>query len=137
MTEKLLVTDTHPLIYYFCDGGKRLSAKAKQAFEEAVANQSTAIFVPAPVLWEMSMLLEENDIRLAKPFAEWVDALFQYSMINPVSFDEDTVKVFHNLRYHTDPFDRAIVATALQMDLPLISSDRKMHELKPCRLFWD
>lgn len=137
MTEKLLVTDTHPLIYFFTDGGKRLSAKAKKVFAEAVANQTTAIFVPAAVLWEMSMLVEDNDIRLAKPFAEWVDDLFRYPMFNPVAFDENTVKIFHEVRYHTDPFDRAIVAAALQMDLPLISNDGKMHKHKPCALFWD
>lgn len=137
MTDKLLVTDTHPLIYYFCDGGRKLSAKVKQAFEEAVSNRPTAIFVPAPVLWEMSMLVEDNDIRLARPFAEWVDDLFRYPMFNPVAFDESTVKVFHDVRYHNDPFDRAIVATALQMELPLMSADSKMHERTPCQLFWD
>jgi PIN domain nuclease of toxin-antitoxin system len=57
-------------------------------------------------------------------------------MFNPVAFDENTVKVFHDVRYHTDPFDRAIVATALQMELPLISNDGKMHENNPCQLYW-
>ncbi len=137
MTEKLLVTDTHPLIYYFCDGGRRLSEKSRQAFEEAVANEQTAIFVPAPVLWEMSMLVEDNAIELSRPFAEWVDELFRYPMFNPLAFDENTVKIFHDLRYHADPFDRAIAATALQMELPLISNDGKMHKHKPCQLFWD
>jgi len=134
--EKLLVTDTHPIIYFFCDGGRRLSKKAKQAFEEATANARTAIFVPSPVIWELSMLVQNDDIQIDKPFSEWIDELFQYPAINPLSFDETTVKLLHDLRYHTDPFDRAIVASAIQIGLPLITNDQKMHSHTPCKLFW-
>jgi PIN domain nuclease of toxin-antitoxin system len=137
VTEKLLVTDTHPLIYFFCDGGKRLGKKAKQAFKDAVANNPTVIFVPAPALWEMSMLVESGDIKLGSPFSEWVDNLFAYPMISPWPFDHETVKLFHDVRFHSDPFDRAIVACAQQLGVPLISNDGKMHESKPCELLWD
>ena len=134
---KLLVTDTHPLIYFFCDGGRRLSKKAKQAFERATTSAQTSIFVPAPVIWELSMLVQNEDIEIDKPFSDWIDELFQYPTINPLSFDETTVKLLHDLRYHTDPFDRAIVASAIQIGLPLITNDQKMHSHIPCELFWD
>jgi len=137
VTEKLLVTDTHPVVYFFCDGGRRLSKKARKAFENAVTNNQTAIFVPAAVLWEMSMLVENNDISVNMPFDEWVDTLFSYPSINVWPFDHETVKVLHNVRYHSDPFDRAIVASALQLGLPLVSNDSKMHEANPCALYWD
>ncbi|MBK7750589.1 MAG: type II toxin-antitoxin system VapC family toxin [Candidatus Obscuribacter sp.] len=136
MTEKLLVTDTHPVIYFFCDGGRRLSKKALTAFREAVSGTKTVLFVPVPVLWELSILVENGDIELDMAFSDWIDNLFRYPAINPLPFDVDIVKVFHDVRFHNDPFDRA-PATALQMDLPLISNDQKMHEHKPCKLFWD
>jgi PIN domain nuclease of toxin-antitoxin system len=135
--EKLLVTDTHPIIYFFCDAGRRLSKRARQAFEEATANAQTSIFVPSPVLWELSLLVQNDDIQIDKPFSEWIDELFQYPAINPSSFDETTVKLFHDVRYHTDPFDKAIVACALQLELPLITNDGMIHRHKPCKLFWD
>jgi PIN domain nuclease of toxin-antitoxin system len=135
--ERLLVTDTHPIIFFFCDGGRRLSRRAARAFEEAVTNAQTSIFVPVPVLWELSMLVEAGAIEIDKPFSEWIDDLFRYPAINPLSFDETTVKMLHDVRYHTDPFDRAIVATAIQMGLPLITNDRQMHAHTPCELFWD
>ncbi len=137
ISEKLLVTDTHPIIYFFCDGGKRLSAKARKSFEEATTNAQTSIFVPAPALWELSLLVQNDDIQLEKPFSEWIDELFRYSAINPLSFDESTVKLMHDVRYHTDPFDRAIVASAIQIDLPLITNDGMIHRHSPCKLFWD
>ncbi len=137
MTERLLVTDTHPLIFFFCDGGKRLGAKALRAYTESVTNQQTSIFVPVPVLWELAMLVEDNQIKLSKSFSEWVDALFTYPAINPCPFDVDTIKEFYGLNYHHDPFDRAIVASARQMELPLITNDGKIHKHKPCELYWD
>lgn len=137
MTAEFLVTDTHPLIYYFCGNRAKLSRKANDAFDAATSNKTTSIYVPAPALWEMAMLVESNAITLTKSFSEWVDELFLYAAIIPEPFDLDTVKHLYGLNYHTDPFDRAIVATALQLDLPLISNDSKMHEHKPCQLYWD
>ena len=137
MKESLLVTDTHPLIYFFCDGGRRLTKKARKAFENAVSNNHTAIFVPAPVIWELSMLIEDNAVTLSEPFDQWLDQLFSYPAINAWPFDEGTVKIVHKLRFHIDPFDRAIVASALQLDLPLISNDGAIHDAKPCMLYWE
>jgi PIN domain nuclease of toxin-antitoxin system len=137
VSAEFLVTDTHPLIYYFCGNQKKLSKKASKAFATAVASKTTSIYVPTPVLWELAMLVESNSITLSKPFSEWVDELFMYPAIIPAPFEVETVKHLYGLNYHTDPFDRAIVATALQLELPLISNDGKMHEHKPCYLYWD
>ena len=137
MTAEFLVTDTHPLIYYFCGNRKKLSRKASEAFDVAVSSKSTSIYVPTPVLWELALLVENAAIRLTMPFSDWVDELFTYPAIIPASFEVETVKHFHGLKYHNDPFDRAIVATALHLELPLISNDGKMHEHKPCDLYWD
>ncbi len=83
------------------------------------------------------MLFEEDDIQIDMPFSQWIDELFQYPTINPLPFDEATVKLVHHVSYHTDPFDRSIVASALQVGLPLITKDKKMHNHAPCELFWD
>ncbi len=137
MNAEFLVTDTHPLIYYFCGNKAKLSTKASQAFDAAVDSKKTSIYVPTPVLWELAMLIESDSVKLTKPFAKWVDELFMYPAFIPAPFEVDTVKHFFGLTYHTDPFDRAIVATALQLELPLISNDGKMHEHHPCDLYWD
>ncbi len=132
-----LVTDTHPLIHFFVGDGRKLSKKVRAAFEDATCGRGTLIFVPAPVLWELSMLVENNAIKLDRPFSAWSAALFDYPLINFAPLDFETVKTVHNLRFHTDPFDRAIVATALVLGLPLISNDGVMHDKKPCELYWD
>lgn len=132
-----LVTDTHPLLHYFCGTQKKLSKKVKRAFDDATSNQTTTIYVPSVVVWEISMLVENADIRLSIPFEDWIRELFEYPMIMPHSFDENTAVFCHQLRFHADPFDKAIVAAAIQLGLPLITNDGIMHREEPCKLFWD
>lgn len=134
---RLFVTDTHPLIHYFCDGGRRLSKRVKKVFEDATTSGRTGIFVPAAVSLELSMLIEDGAVEINMPFSHWMDALFSHATINPLALDLDLVKIFNSVNYHNDPFDRAIVASAISMELPLITNDRKMHKFKPCELFWD
>ena len=134
--EKLLVSDTHPIIYFFCDGGKRLSKKADEHLKKPRQMLKQEFLYRHQYFGKLSLLVQNGDIEIGKPFSEWIDELFQYRTINPLAFDETTVKIFHDLRYHADPFDRAIVASAIQIGLPLITNDRMMHRHTPCELFW-
>lgn len=135
---RALVTDTHPLLHYFFNGGRKLSRKAKEAFVGAVENRSRIIYVPSHVIWEISMLVENNDIALSALFPDWIAALFNNNpMLLAHPFDTDTVVYCHGLKFNTDPFDRAIVASALQLGLPLITNDSIMHNKRPCTLYWD
>lgn len=137
MKNGLFVTDTHPLIYYFCGKQNRLGKKALKIFREAADLGSSSIFVPTAVLWELSILAQSGGIALRMPFSAWLDLLFQNRTFNPAPFEIETLKIFHDLRFHSDPFDRAVVSTALHMDLPLITNDSLMHAELPCELVWD
>lgn len=131
------VTDTHPLIRYFCGNKSKLSRKVQRVFDDAVLKKTKAIYVPATVLWEMSLLIKDGEIRLSLPFDDWITALFKNPMVISLPFDEQTAVHYHSLSFGTDPFDRAIAASAIQLQLPLITNDSVIHEHKPCDLFWD
>lgn len=138
MSPEALVTDTHPLVYYFCTGKRRLSSKAVQAFEDATVNKTCTLYVPAVTLWEISILNEGGRVRLSLPFGAWVDTLFSmHPTIIPVPLDEHTVTELDGLNFTNDLFDRAIVATAREIGLPLLTNDRAIHAAKPCALYWD
>jgi len=137
MSTRSLVTDTHPLLHYFCGMHKKLSKNVKRIFDSATANQNTTIYVPATVLWEISNLIQKGSIVLKPSFEDWIKALFDYRTIISHPFDEKTAVLYHHLRFHSDPFDKAIIAAALQLELPLITNDSIIHKQKPCLLFWD
>ena len=133
----MFVTDTHPLTGYFCGQRSKLSRKVIRAFEDATNNKTKVIYVPATVLWEISILINKGAIELRLPFSDWVSTMFKHPMLLPVPFDEQTAVQYHQLSFTSDPFDKAIVAAALQLDLPLITNDGVIHDKKPCKLFWD
>ncbi len=131
------VTDTHPLLYYFTGESRKLSRKVKRTFDDAFQNKRTLIYVPAVVLWETSILIERAKIALDTTLTNWINSLFTNPTVLSQPFDETTMTIYHRLTFSTDPFDKAIVATALQLDIPLITNDSTMHDAKPCVLYWD
>jgi PIN domain nuclease of toxin-antitoxin system len=134
---KSFVTDTHPLLYYFTSAERKLTSKAQRAFDDALQCRSTLIYVPAVVLWEISILLERGRITLDMALPDWINTLFANPMILSQPFDETTIKHYHGLTFNEDPFDKAIVATALQLNLPLITNNSIMHDKQPCVVCWD
>ncbi|MCW5821831.1 MAG: type II toxin-antitoxin system VapC family toxin [Cyanobacteria bacterium TGS_CYA1] len=136
MSNRQFVSDTHPLLHYFCSSNRKLSLKVKQIFDDCIYNGKSAIYVPAAVLLEISILIQSGKIQISEFYGDWIDALFANQMVNPAPFDHETAKLVHHLNFNSDLFDKSIVATALQLDLPLITNDSKIHENKPCLLVW-
>lgn len=132
----LLVTDTHPLVWYITAQFKKLPSKIKSAFDDAVDGRG-AIFVPAVVLWELSLLIKNGTIRPSVSLEEYVTERFFAKAISILDIETEDVLLSHKLSFSRDPFDTLIVAMALRVDCPLISADRLIHEQKPCQIFWD
>ncbi|MEK6409647.1 MAG: hypothetical protein AABN34_22215 [Acidobacteriota bacterium] len=64
----IYVTDTHPLIYYDGRSRRHLSDRARTVFQQA-ENGEALILIPAPALWEVSMLEQAGHIKLNNTFA--------------------------------------------------------------------
>src|ERR1044072_8273228 len=71
------VTDTHSLIYYVTGHNAKLSRRALRAFQQAERGEAH-IYIPAVVLWEISRLEKEGEIRLNEPYEDWADALLAH-----------------------------------------------------------
>lgn len=84
----------------------------------------------------MSILIEDNRIRISFPFVEFIDKLFKHQMIIEQPFDRYVIAEYQGLRFSNDPFDKAIVATSLLLDMPLITADGVIHDTEPCDLYW-
>jgi PIN domain nuclease of toxin-antitoxin system len=135
MTAKIFVTDTHPLVWYATEKFTKLSKKVKLAFDDAVSGQAT-IYVPSVVLWELSLLVTAGKVRLAASLDELVAEHFYAQAIYPLHLEEKDILIAHSLRFSKDMFDKLIVASALRLELPLITNDAQLHATKPCLLYW-
>ena len=130
------ITDTHGLIWYVLNSSE-LSLTAKNLFI-ATANSGGNVFVPTISLVEITYLIEKNKFqpalltriisRLNNPNAE----------LKPI---ELTVEIADSLSQISrqivpDMPDRIIAATALYLNLPLVTKDHKIQKLQSIQTIW-
>ncbi len=134
----MLVTDSHPLVWYILNSeNRKLSKKVRTAFDDAVSGRQ-AIVIPSAVIWEISLNLKSGgSIQLGVSFSEFVERLSQITTFIEQPISNEIVAASHDLDFHDDPFDGLIVATAVVKELPLITNDSVIHRAKPCELYWD
>lgn len=135
MTPSLLVTDTHPLIWYSIQQSNKLPRKVQEVFDDAVEGR-IAIYIPWVVLWELSMAVKAGKVRLKLPLEEYVRQKFFAKAISILEMDTKDVLLSHNLDFGRDSFDNMIVAAALRVKCPLITGDAVIHSRRPCEIFW-
>src|SRR5688572_9823248 len=134
MVEPAAVTDTHALIFHAAGGGV-LGTKAKAAFA-AAENGDKIIYVPAAVIWEVSLLARAVRINLRRPVRTFFADLFSNPAYQPHELDADQVFDADELRFTRDPFDALIVASARDLNLTLITRDAMIRESGVVRTIW-
>ena len=130
----VFVTDTHPLVWYSAGAHARLSRRALRAFDAAVGREAL-IYVPALVLWEVTILIRIGRVRLRDPFASWAARLVAHPGFELAPLDVPVLAEAAGYALE-DPFDGAIVATARVMDLPLITRDQRIVESRLVDIHW-
>lgn len=122
--------DTHTLIW-FLEGDFHISPAARKAIEK----ENVINFVSAVSLWEIAIKISLNKLSLNGRFEDFILKLsengFQILPINSI----DTLLVSRLDFKHRDPFDRMIVAQAINNNLNLISKDKILSEY-PVQLIW-
>jgi PIN domain nuclease of toxin-antitoxin system len=112
-----MLLDTHTLLWFLNDD-IQLPVTVRQRIEAA-----DDVFVSIASLWEISITLNIGKLMLTTPF-ESIDADIAASniVILPITF-ADTVRYRALPLHHRDPFDRMLVAQAIDRDYVLVSRD--------------
>ena len=120
------VADTHALIWYL-ENSPRLGSQARIAFD-ACDRGEIQIYVPTICLVEIVYLMEKG--RISPEMKSMLDEELKSGESGLVLADlnMDVVDQIANVLRDDIPDlpDRVIAATALALDLPLISRDRKI-----------
>ncbi len=110
--------DTHTLLWYL-QNSENLSDGVTEILEDANNNLSVSI----ASLWEISIKLGLGKLRLQKPFSELEEVLQQLKIqVLTITFSDTECYLTLPL-HHRDPFDRILVAQAMNHRLILISRD--------------
>jgi PIN domain nuclease of toxin-antitoxin system len=129
-----VVTDTHPLLFHAAGSG-RLGPKARAQFA-AAEDGRTIVYVPAAVMWEVSLLARIARVNLRRSARQFFTDLFSNPAYQPHDLAPAQVFDADELRFTRDPFDGLIVAAARDLGLPLVTRDTVIRESGAVRVIW-
>ena len=113
-----ILLDTHTFLWYLEDS-KELSSKSAEIIEDT----SNSLWFSIASLWEISIKLGVGKLSLQNSFTELEEVLKQLKIeVLPITFS-DTEQYLNLPLHHRDPFDRILVAQAINNSLVLISRD--------------
>lgn len=128
-----LLLDTHVWIWRMLEP-ERLSAPA----EEAISDPDSELILSPISTWETLVLARKGRIDLSPSPSEWVlDALRRSAptaapLTHGIALRSEALESFAS----EDPADRFLVATALELNLTLVTADGAIQEFEPVQTLW-
>jgi len=99
----------------------RLSRKARSL----VASTTHELFLSAASAWEIAIKHGLGKLELPSSPTEFVPAQMRETGVHPLPIRHGhALRVADLPTHHRDPFDRLLVAQALEEELPILSADR-------------
>jgi PIN domain nuclease of toxin-antitoxin system len=96
------------------------------------------VHVSTAAAWEVAMKASAGKLSLAVPISEWFETLCARHSLSPLDLDLKTLLASCELPpIHRDPFDRVLVATALSLQVPIMTCDRIIASYPGIRVIWD
>lgn len=118
----MVVLDTSALLFWTLHPN-RLTSTAKSAISEA-----DEVVISSISIWEIGIKVARRKLELPISVAEYAGELRRLDHFDIKSVDIATWLENVDLAWdNRDPADRTIVATAIRLECPLVTSDRSMR----------
>lgn len=121
-----VVLDTSALIYWTLDPDK-LSTSARATLAE------TDRFVVSSIsIWEIGLKVSKGQLAIPLSIRTYAEQLLQVQGVEVMPVDTETWLANLALAWdHRDPADRTIVAMAMMLNAPLLTSDQTIRQFYP------
>jgi PIN domain nuclease of toxin-antitoxin system len=119
-----LLLDTNAFLFWTA-GAKKLSVRARKV----IANSRNEVCLSAVSSWEIAIKFALGKLHLPEPPAKFVPSRLARHSITGLAFEHtDALAVAALPALHEDPFDRALIAQALERDLTMVTSDARFAD---------
>lgn len=125
MSERLLL-DTH-IVLWLDSGDERLRASTR-ALIDGCWRGGGAICISAISAWEIALLVDAARIALDCPVEAWVERFLGRPGVEAVPLGYRAAARSYRLHHldHRDPADRLLIATAIELECPLVTYDERI-----------
>ena len=128
--------DTHVFIWALMDT-KKISKKTFEILE----NENNTIYISSMSFWEIAIKCQSKKLELRGINVLQLPHIakqFNFSILNPQTYDFVSIGQIPLKENHHDPFDRMLIQQAIRNNLVLISKDEKFrqYEENGLQLMW-
>jgi len=125
VTDALLL-DTH-IALWLDSGDERLSAATRRLIDQCWQNGGT-ILLSAVTAWEIALLVDAGRIDLDLPVDAWIERFVARPGVEGVPLSLAAASRSYRLHHldDRDPADRLLIATAIELDCPLVTYDERI-----------
>jgi PIN domain nuclease of toxin-antitoxin system len=119
-----LLLDTHAFLWWIRDD-QSLGARARKA----IANERNHCFLSVASCWEMAIKKSRGNLEIPEPIDAFVAEQLAANGFSLLPIDLRHVARVSRLPFHhRDPFDRLLVAQAIDEDMIIASADRMFEK---------
>lgn len=132
---EIAVADTHAVVWWF-SGQKRKLGRAARRFFERADTGSALIYVPVLGIVELGENIHRGRVSLSAPLTEWFEVLRAHRGFATTDLTVEMALRAEELYAIPERGDRLIAATALELDLPLITRDPEIERVAGVETLW-
>ena len=126
MTRRALLLDTH-IAVWLNSGDERLRTRTGSLIDDCWRGGGS-IFLSAVSAWEIALLVDIGRLDLDLPTDRWVERFLEWPGVEPAPLTPRAASRSYELNHlqHRDPADRLLIATAIELDCPLVTYDQRI-----------
>lgn len=119
----MYLLDTHAILWYV-SGSNELSQTAKNIME------TKRCFFSFASLWEIAIKQAKGTLQFNIDIPKLKNVLEdeEFIYLPPTEFDAEAIKTLPDI--HKDPFDRLLIAQAIENNLTIVTTDSKIPSYK-------
>lgn len=124
--------DTCALLHLVNDGPSQ-----PEAARQAIGDVSSTIYVSVISAAELSIKTGKGKLTLPLPVAEWMKRAVELHHLTLLPLELIPCATAGQLPwFHSDPFDRLLIAIALKRSIPIITSDQTIPNYPDVQVIW-